>query len=489
LLLFSAFLFLPDLLFFFALITFSAPVFETMITILSQYVTKLLNLLSRQYLYISLRNVKTYSFFFLITLSIDCNSSSLPNLSYLLSIGEHVELPLKNISYFNIGNKEILASSSIDQKNVLIIKALAQGECEVLLKYFSGKTKTIQFTVVKKSKRLKIKTLTQRLRAFGLKVASKGELIYTSGEITKIEHLNQLLKLKSLNTEIQLGAINISKRNRNNHIADIYNYFWRDQIKEVFCRYTDLKYQCFYHSNKLSKNMIKVFKNFKFLDVIKLENSVNKKVCLDFSFWQVSLNKNSNNTLENDKALLDLQNPSLFFSRPIQIILSDENAKAKLLSEKKIYLSPGNKAKVSSGVKIPIVNKNDSTGNTTTRWKFIGLKTSLKLNKIGQDYEVSLTNDISTPLDDLSFSYDKTETTINLTHGQRVIFIRHHILQNSHKKTPLIPISYLKDIEITKIKTKRSSTKYIMGTIKISNQCSPSIHEDAKIISTGSHYE
>ena len=41
-----------------------------------------------------------------------CNSSNLNKKNHTLSIGEHHEVSLENVEYYNVGNKEILATKA-----------------------------------------------------------------------------------------------------------------------------------------------------------------------------------------------------------------------------------------------------------------------------------------------------------------------------------------------------------------------------------------
>ncbi len=195
-LLFAAFRFLPALVFFFALIALSAPVFETMITILSQYVTKILKLLSRQYLYISLRNVKTYGLFFIFSTIPPCIFNTLQAKTSLLAIGEHTEVSIKEVSFYNIGNKEVISSKTVTGPNLLILKGISRGNSELLLKFKNGRSQLNHYAVVSKAKKLKLLTTKHKIENYGLDVNMNGELIEVSGSISKLDYLNSLLEME-----------------------------------------------------------------------------------------------------------------------------------------------------------------------------------------------------------------------------------------------------------------------------------------------------
>ena len=263
-LLLAAFLFLPAFVFFLDLIALSAPVFETMKLSLSKYVTKLLKSLRCQYLYLSLRNVKTSSIIFICLLLTLCKIGNLEAREILLSIGEHKELSLKDTLHYTIGNKEILASQKIDSENILIVKGKSQGYSEVYLKMIDLTHKRYKFTIISKARQKKLFNLVSRLRSMGLKTLIKGEIISDSGEIYSIENLNRLNTLRLKNPELELNKVSIPKKDQNRHISKIYQIFWSDNIKEVACAYNALQYRCYYHSSKISPEIKKLLNNFKF---------------------------------------------------------------------------------------------------------------------------------------------------------------------------------------------------------------------------------
>ena len=234
-----------------------------MILSLSAYVTKILKLLRCQYLYITLRNVKMYKGFFTACLANLCIYSNLPASTVLLSIGEHTEVDIKNVEFYNIGNKEVLNSKPIDSTNTLILKGKAKGSSELLLKLRDGKTRNIDFVVVSKAKKIKLNSLKNSIKRFGLLVRQLGDLIFVSGEIKKLTDLEELIGLSENFKELHLGKIIISKKNKNKHLAEIYQYFWKDGIKEVSCTNKQLNYICYYHSNKMSPNIREYLKKTK----------------------------------------------------------------------------------------------------------------------------------------------------------------------------------------------------------------------------------
>jgi len=441
-----------------------------MITILSQYVTKISNLLRSQCLYISLRNVKTYSVIFITPLCAICNSNNLANQSPLLTIGEHVEISMENVVYYNIGNKEVLAASPINKNKVIILKALSKGTCEVLLKFKNNRTTIHKFTVVTKAKRRKISKLTEIIKSFGLSVLKKSELLYVSGEIFELNHLQHYLKIEGSNEEIQRGQIKISKKNKNQHIAKIYQYFWMDGIKNVSCHYQNLKYICYYHSDDLSVSLKKLLENYHFLKLVKLENKLPSKECIEIRVWDYSVDNNSPNKLIENGLNVDLNSPHHFLNKPISVFLGQSTGEAKLLSSEKIYLSPGKKAYFSSGIKIPILNINN-TGSTVTKFKFIGLSASLGLRKKGQSFELDIENKISSPTENGAINHAQFKTSINLEKFEELIFFKHQLSQQTRIKDSVIPIPLLRDVDLLKINGNRKTNKSLIGTIQLGKNC------------------
>ena len=140
------------------------------------------------------------------------NFNVLANSPIVLSIGEHTEISLENISHYTIGNKEVVASSHLKEKKLLIIKGKSQGYCELYLKKISGKTVKYQISIIKKSKRLKIKSIKNQIEQIGLKAQEKGPYLHVKGEIEKLNSLSTLITLINKYNEIKISSITISKK-------------------------------------------------------------------------------------------------------------------------------------------------------------------------------------------------------------------------------------------------------------------------------------
>lgn len=442
-----------------------------MISILCLSVAKILNSLRCQYLYITLRNVKTYSAIFAIPIIAHCNYNELDSsLHHTLAIGEHVELSTDQVIYYNIGNKEILASSTINERNVLVIKALSKGTSEVLLK-FNKKSVIHQFTIITKEQQKKITQLKTKLKSFGLNIAQTTDLIYVTGEIYKLSELQEFLNIKNQYEEIQIKEINISKKNQNNHIAEIYSYFWKDGIKDVACDYHQLTYICYYHSNELSGNLKKILSDFNFLKIIKLENTLPPKECIQLNIWQYSHDENSPNLIKENGYEINLLSPKSFIKKPINLILDHITDSAKLISNQNIYLTPGKKANFSSGIKIPIINRNENTGTTATQYQFIGFSTELDLIQRGALFELEIDNKISSPIENNSITFDQVKTTLSLGRSEEIIFFTHQLAQATVGQSALIPLPLIKNIEILKVNKNRITNKNLIGTVQLKERC------------------
>ena len=470
-LLFSAFLFLPALVFFFALIALSAPVFETIINILLSTVLKFLKSISCKYLYITLRNVKIIGCFFAASSIAHSNSVYLDNDFRLLSTGEHVEVDLENVTYYNVGNKEVLATTQLNQ-NTLVIKALSKGHCQILIKYNNNKTRFIHFTVVSKSRKKKLLDLILKLKNFGLKVQRKSELIYISGSITDLNHLEAIHKIKKEYEEVITDKIIIPKKFRNQHILTLYKYFWADGIKTVACRLDDLKYECRYFAESMSKDIKKYLKRLRFLRLLKLENKFEKQYCLKQKIIQISTDKKDKNDIVDNKIGLKNLFKKTEILYPQEIIFAENKIRARTIDKNQILLVPGKAATIHSGLNIPVTTTNETSGAISTQWKFIGSRTNVALKKRGQAFQISIKSHLSSPTDDNAHTYDQNQTVVNLEIDQEAVYFIHEIKQISDNKSPLFQLPLIRSIKTFSISNHlQRSKKYAIGTIQISNEC------------------
>ena len=471
-LLLAAFLFLPAFVFFLDLIALSAPVFETMRLFLSKYVTKLLKSLRSQYLYLSLRNVKTSSIIFSLLISTVCKSDNLEHKDILLSIGEHTEIQLEGVAHYTIGNRDILAAQKLEGQSTLLIKAKSQGYSEIYLKKTNRNQEKYKFTIITKSRRKKLNNLADLIKSLGLRATTRGEIILVSGLVTRLEDLNTITKLAVENPEITLQQLIIYKKNQNRHIAKLYQIFWRDNIKDVSCKNIGLKYRCFYHSKKLSPQIKKLLRRYKFLEIVELQNVAKEKLCLEQSLFQISNDILSQQELMNPEIILSPIRKNNMASTKLDFIFSGKKIGSKLLSRNTVQITVDKKITLSNGIKSPVFTKSENNLTFTSDWIFIGLKSEIEVTKIGNRYQLSMTTKISSPSSNESLNYDQTTTNLILTKNNPSIYFTKKINQFNENKVPILPIPYLKDISFLSASTNSQNSTLLLGQVLISDKCS-----------------
>ena len=395
----------------------------------------------------------------------------LANSPIVLSIGEHTEISLESISHYTIGNKEVVASSHLKEKKLLIIKGKSQGYCELYLKKISGKTVKYQISIIKKSKRLKIKSIKNQIEQIGLKAQEKGPHLHVKGEIEKLNSLSTLITLINKYNEIKISSITISKKNRNIHIAEIYKYFWKDNIKDVFCNYNQLVYTCFYKLNKISKNLKSILKELNFLKFVRLENFSPEKVCLIFSMWQSKNNETISKSLQKEDHFVNLTSPSNYLQESFYFGLENLESKNYLLGKKKILLSVGNKARIASGSKVPYESRSQENVGTILKWFFIGFESTISLSKIGTKYSLRIKNEISSRGQDQGYNLDHTSTVINTDKNKETVFFIHNFKNHQSNENSFFPIPFINKLKIFNSTNNSIGQKIVFGTLKIKDQC------------------
>ncbi len=180
---------------------------------------------------------------------------------------------------------------------------------------------------------------------------------------------------------------------------------------------------------------------------------------------------NSTQSSNNHLWFINLTKPKSFEGRDLFLSLNSRYAKAEVMENKSIFLSPGKKASISSGVKIPVTSRNETTTTVTTKWQFIGAKSTFTVNKKNQQYELEIESDISSPIEDSSYSYEKISTKLDLTKDEEVVIYSQQMRQLSTTKKSLLPIPILRDIELLKTNSRKKNNNFILTSVKLTKNC------------------
>ena len=232
LLLFSAFLFLPDLTFLFSLLFLVIAVFET---IKSTFIYKNHS-----------KFTKVNKLLLKILLIVKIGSLIYPRPTLAtrpLTILEKNELrtiQVADFTHFSNQNPEIIKIKKQEKDTRIIVKGQKQGISHL---YFWGKGKKQQklsFVVTTS----KIKKALQLAESLNLKFYySEGEFLL-SGSIYHRKQYKKLAKIHHFAPELDLRSINIEIKLKKLILDELYQSLWRDKVYSVSCNIESLFINC-----------------------------------------------------------------------------------------------------------------------------------------------------------------------------------------------------------------------------------------------------
>jgi hypothetical protein len=387
LLLFFALLFLPLFFSFCALLILVAAVRDAInSSFFISYLTRKFNAFSP---YLS----KYMLVFFMILTQVHAEES------IFLGKGEQYILHGEKIKNFSIGNSEVISSKYLEKGDKLIIKGISIGFSDVFI--LNGDIKK-HFKVYVLSKRQHLKKINaaQSLKAIQLNVDVLGEELSVSGVIdNEANYLTYLEVLKSSKQKI-LTQVILTKELRNKIFAKIYNEFYELGFHQIQCKLELAKIFCHYQGNDkldpyldyligqyqiaLFNKTIPFSKNYYFkFKILELEIANQNQ-----GDWQLSeINQNINDLMTNG---VDLNNKTLQ--------LNGLNLFSKVLAQPEFMMTMNGKNSQSLGSSVPF-RTTQINGQTTTEWKFAGLKIDTEFKNINGKFHICYKTEFTQPME------------------------------------------------------------------------------------------
>lgn len=477
--LFPVFLFAPAFLAFLSLLFVVTHVLETMIKPLYRPdFTKVIESQLKLYFVSGFnRCVKIFFNFMVLFLILQPNCSEAKDL--VLSRGQSQSISLKDISKFNIGNKEVI-SYKFDEKNkTMTIRGTKIGTSELLV-WNKGHKEPEQFQifVVSKAQESKYLMLAQSLSHLGVSVIIEIPHVLVSGEIKTLKNYLQYKKIQSSYESVILDEVELSMELKKEILADVYLLLLNEYKDSAKCRISNSDVVCLVPTNDSPSESVKKHLKDRYRVSFIEQNIQQVKNNYSFKLKLVQLEQ-----LDGEELRLGLESLNTTIGELIALplnkiieknafLLSQKKVKINTLAEPIFMIRPQNSAEFQIGADVPFITSSKDGNISHTEWKFAGLKIQISIENVDDKIKVSYESELTKPSGEsngaITGSKEKTSVIVSLDQAIKIFQISLKTDAVGNDQMPFlnkIPILG----EIFKSKSSQSNFKMITGIIEIKN--------------------
>lgn len=319
---------------------------------------------------------------------------------FFLAKGEQIELELKELASFSMGNKEVLSSKYYAAKQKLLVKGKSLGFSDLVVWNKKGDKIDFHFYVVSKREQLTNFQLANDFKALGLEVKAMAYELLVSGKLESIEDLRLFNLYMEKNGTKLINMAELSDSLARELIAGIYLSLG-PKAQKLICSPVRTKIECLYEGISLESASVrsaqtkysavfvpfsKSYKtaNFKVeLKVVRTDKGSLEKMGLGLETFGSKVGGLLNS---GERALVE--NNTINFSK--------EDLNGKIVTSPALLTSIGSPGEIQLGAEIPVVNQNQY-GAQSTSWKFAGLKLLTELAIKNDDLAISIQSELTHP--------------------------------------------------------------------------------------------
>lgn len=435
------FLFLPAFFFLKFLLHLVCIVFDAMTVSLS-YLFKIKIINSPVYLPILAFLVKI--FIVLSPIKVYANGKISNEINHIfMAKGEQEEIDANQMTRYSVGNKEVIKHLFVEKNRKILIKGLSVGFSDLIL--WKEKTKTTyHIYVLSKKEQLNKMQLAETFKRTGLNTSIQGSLLVVTGTIKEYSEyliVQNILKNKYKNL---LTDIKIDKNLRNHIFGEIYAQTYNLGATKTICFNTQVNIDCSIQGLDLKNSHLQRLAekfNIKFQNSLGILKDTNYMAY--FKIIQVEHSRNDKRKIGISKIsspLVDLINKNyVSLIEGESIHLSQFNANATLLAEPQTSLILEEKAILSLGGELPYNNIQGNNQNTTTQWKFYGLKINTVLKNLNGRPFLKYNTELTAP-EEQNISGSKGQSGIYITKNKyvKLFEVGYKIKNHTEEGVPLL---------------------------------------------------
>lgn len=437
LLLFAAFLLLPDFTFFAVLLFLVTRVFETIYPL--QFSTSAVQFNIRE----DVLPTKSCAVKIFLLFSVSCAANyvyaegqGIEKTTIILSKGQHHEIDFKGHSHFSITNKDALSHKLSANQQILLLKGQKLGFAEVILWKNQKNKKVYKVYVLQKNRHSKIVQLGEVFEQMGLEIKLTGPILEVSGTLHEYPLFKKVKQILEKNKEQIISKITLGRGLKSQILSDVYAEFLKRYIDSIDCRIQYLEIECNY-SNHSNSNIEKTLKEKYFIAFSNLgieDRNSNLRIYFDIKKVVISTNQTVNPGLDNYKGKLETLINKDFKSPPLSNNFNFSGLEGHLMTLAKpdILVIPGEESKLLLGSEIPY----DQGEDKGTGFKFAGLKIVTKATPKGKNFLCEFSIRLSKPASNENSSFEENlqSSKVIVSPGDKVNIFNIDITNSSSNK-------------------------------------------------------
>jgi len=447
LLLFSAFLLLPILVFLFSLLFLVTRVLETIspllfnlsplnhnITVCTVTVTDIIKSTFRlkysswtnnssTFLPASAISVKVLSAIYLLGSIFSSPSvcATTDNQEVInLAKGEIKEIIWSPLTRYSIGNKEIISVKVIKEQKKVLIKGKHLGLSDLILWGKYNQRRQIQINIIDKRSHQKIYRMATKVKQLGLEAEVVDQSIVLSGEIKNWHQYQKLVQIKkdAQNTKVSLHFEKVKMERKLERI--IFTRFLGQLMKLNLTNFDCTPMGVWIECQESKNDALKESQNY--LNQLFLIQWIPQSGTLAMRQFEVQLilQQFENQTGESFSLGLNrlqgnweqiLSDSPLSLIKQNNIHIEDTEYKTSTLAQPKIIGRFETPIKVQVGQEI-LYTQNLGNNTATQQWKFAGLDIDVTLSPMGKGILVKFNNSLSQPSGDMITKSSQSSSVI-----------------------------------------------------------------------------
>ena len=338
-------------------------------------------------------------FLALLVISVNLSFASGPNSEdYFLAKGEQLELKIKDLSHFSVGNSEVIRVKYLKSKKKLLIKVKSVGFSDLVIWKKSGKVVVNIYGHTKRAKLGHVE-LQKEFQKLGLKTVTSSHYLYVSGEIDELWKLN-IAKVLLKKNPLVIPEIRLNNDLKAKIVGEVYQELSqkRDALK---CKVYGPVITCqIAPYQKKDRDLIRLEKKLSVTFVPY--NSLYQIENYEVEFRLIKVETLNQKTNQIGLSQIDTDLNTIFSSQAFDTLstnrfkLSEFNAEVEVMAREKVLMILDGPTQIQLGGEIPFESSSQNQG-TTIRLKFAGLKVDMVLKRSQGKYQFELKHELTHP--------------------------------------------------------------------------------------------
>ncbi len=322
-----------------------------------------------------------------------------------LAKGEIKEIIWEPLTRYTIGNKEIVSVKVIKDQKKVLIKGKHLGLSDLILWGKYNQRRQIQINIIDKRAHQKIYLLASRIKQLGLKVNVLDKTLFLSGGITSFEQYQSLLSLRNEASKNKL-ALHLTEVEISRSLErKVFTHFLKEimglNLTMLDCSPNGIAIEC----QELGHESLRTSREY--LDQQFIIDWIPQQGARAMKQYEVQLilQQFENQTGESFSLGLNrlegnwekiLSDSPLSLIKNNNVHIEDSEFKTSTLAQPKIIGRFGVPIQVQVGQEI-LYTQNLGNNLATQQWKFAGLDIDINLSPVAEGILVKFKNSLSQP--------------------------------------------------------------------------------------------